>query len=94
MIGDGPRKDYLDIDKIIWAARKAGADAIHPGYGFLAENPDFSAACEEAGIIFIGPPPQVIRDLGNKVVARRHYGEGRNPVYPRNGGLFPPAKRH
>ncbi|MDI9570275.1 MAG: biotin carboxylase N-terminal domain-containing protein [Pseudomonadota bacterium] len=70
LIGEGPRKDYLDIDRIIWAARKTGADAIHPGYGFLAENPDFSAACEKAGIAFIGPPPEVIRDLGNKVVAR------------------------
>ncbi|MFO7569470.1 MAG: biotin carboxylase N-terminal domain-containing protein [Smithellaceae bacterium] len=70
LIGDGPRKDYLNIDKIIWAAQKAGADAIHPGYGFLSENPAFSAACEEAGITFIGPPPKVIRDLGNKVVAR------------------------
>ena len=70
LIGDGPRKDYLNIDKIIWAAQKAGADAIHPGYGFLSENPAFSAACEDAGIAFIGPPPKVIRDLGNKVVAR------------------------
>ncbi len=71
MIGDRPRKEYLDIDKIIWAARKSGADAVHPGYGFLSENADFSAACAKAGIIFIGPPPQVIRDMGNKVVARK-----------------------
>ncbi|MCD6153378.1 MAG: ATP-grasp domain-containing protein [Syntrophobacterales bacterium] len=70
LIGNGPRKDYLDIDRMIWAARKSGADAIHPGYGFLAENPDFSAECEKAGIIFIGPPPDVIRNLGNKVIAR------------------------
>ena len=48
LIGDGPRKDYLDIDKIIWAAQKSGADAIHPGYGFLSENPDLAAACGEA----------------------------------------------
>jgi pyruvate carboxylase subunit A len=70
MIGDGPRRDYLNIDKIIWAAQKAGADAIHPGYGFLSENPDLAAACMDAGITFIGPPPDVIRNLGNKVVAR------------------------
>lgn len=70
LLGDGPRKDYLNIDKMIWAARNSGADAIHPGYGFLAENADFSEACENAGIVFIGPPPQVIRNLGNKVVAR------------------------
>jgi acetyl-CoA carboxylase biotin carboxylase subunit len=82
MIGEGPRKDYLDIDKIIWAAKKTGADAIHPGYGFLAENPDFSAACEQAGIIFIGPPPQVIRDLGNKVVARNIMEKAGIPFIP------------
>ncbi len=70
LIGEGPRRDYLNIDKIIWAAQKTGADAIHPGYGFLSENPDLASACEGAGITFIGPPPQVIRDLGNKVVAR------------------------
>ena len=82
MIGEGPRKDYLDIDKIIWAARKTGADAIHPGYGFLAENPEFSAACEKVGIIFIGPPPQVIRDLGNKVVARNIMKRAGIPFIP------------
>ncbi|HOF05328.1 MAG TPA: biotin carboxylase N-terminal domain-containing protein [Syntrophales bacterium] len=82
MIGEGPRKDYLDIDRIIWAAKKTGADAIHPGYGFLAENPDFSAACEKAGIIFIGPPPQVIRDLGNKVVARNIMEKAGIPFIP------------
>ncbi|WP_413894573.1 biotin carboxylase N-terminal domain-containing protein, partial [Candidatus Skiveiella danica] len=82
MIGEGPRKDYLDIDRIIWAARKTGADAIHPGYGFLAENPEFSAACEKAGIIFIGPPPQVISDLGNKVVARNIMERAGIPFIP------------
>jgi len=87
MIGEGPRKDYLDIDKIIWAARKTGADAIHPGYGFLAENPDFSAACEKAGIIFIGPPPQVIRDLGNKVVARNIMEKAGIPFIPGTGNI-------
>jgi pyruvate carboxylase subunit A len=70
-IGPGPRRDYLNIQKIIEAARKTGAEAIHPGYGFLAENPDFPEACIKAGLVFIGPPPQVIRDLGSKVIARR-----------------------
>lgn len=87
LIGDGPRRDYLDIDKIIWAAKKTNADAIHPGYGFLAENADFSAACEKAGIIFIGPPPQVIRDLGNKVVARQIVGNAGIPSIPGTGDL-------
>ncbi|MCG7853874.1 MAG: ATP-grasp domain-containing protein, partial [Methanosarcinaceae archaeon] len=82
LIGNGPRKDYLDIDRMIWAARQCGADAIHPGYGFLAENADFSAACEKAGIIFIGPPPDVIRDLGNKVVAREIIKRANIPFIP------------
>jgi pyruvate carboxylase subunit A len=70
-IGSGPRKDYLNIDKIIAAAQKTGAQAIHPGYGFLAENPDFPEACTNAGLVFIGPPPEVIRNLGSKVIARK-----------------------
>ena len=70
-IGSGPRKDYLNIDKIILAAQQTGAQAIHPGYGFLAENPDFPEACTSAGLVFIGPPPEVIRNLGSKVIARK-----------------------
>jgi pyruvate carboxylase subunit A len=89
LIGDRPRKEYLDIDKIIWAARKTGADAIHPGYGFLSENADFSAACEKTGIIFIGPPPQVIRDMGNKVVARKLMEAANVPTIPGTGDLAP-----
>lgn len=89
MIGDRPRKEYLDIDKIIWAARKSGADAIHPGYGFLSENADFSEACEKAGIIFIGPPPQVIRDMGNKVVAREFMEKAGVPTIPGTGDIAP-----
>jgi len=87
MIGDGPRKDYLDIDRIIWAAHKSGADAIHPGYGFLAENPDFPSACADAGITFIGPPSSVIHDLGNKIVARRIMKEAGIPIVPGTGNL-------
>ncbi|MDO9559312.1 MAG: biotin carboxylase N-terminal domain-containing protein [Syntrophales bacterium] len=87
MIGDGPRKHYLDIDKIIWAAGKTGADAIHPGYGFLAENADFSEACRKAGITFIGPPPQAIRDMGNKVVARKIAEKVGIPFIPGTGDL-------
>jgi pyruvate carboxylase subunit A len=70
-IGSGPRKDYLNIDRIIQAAQSTGADAIHPGYGFLAENPDFPIKCTNAGLAFIGPPQQVIIDMGDKVIARR-----------------------
>lgn len=86
-IGTGPRKDYLNIQGIITAARKSGAQAIHPGYGFLAENPDFPKACTSAGISFIGPPPEVIRDLGSKVIARRLAQEADIPVIPATEAL-------
>lgn len=68
---------YLVVDKILDAAKKSGADAIHPGYGFLSENAEFAQAVIDAGIIWIGPPPQAIRDLGDKVVAR-HIAERAN----------------
>ncbi len=86
-IGPGPRKDYLDIDRIIWAARKSGAQAVHPGYGFLAENPLFAQACEEAGLIFIGPSASSIKDLGDKTTARRLAAEAGLPTFPGSGIL-------
>ena len=86
-IGDGPRSDYLSIDKVIDAAIKSGAVAIHPGYGFLAENADFARACEEAGIIFIGPPSDVIDKLGNKVMARQIMAEAGIPMVPGTDNL-------
>ncbi|MCP3891552.1 MAG: ATP-grasp domain-containing protein [Desulfobulbaceae bacterium] len=81
-LGDGPRSDYLNIDKIVRAAKKAGASAIHPGYGFLAENPFFAKACEKADIIFIGPTAEIITNLGNKVIARRIMAEAGIPMVP------------
>ena len=81
-LGDGPRVDYLDIDNVVKAAKKVGADAIHPGYGFLAENPDFAKACEDNGIIFIGPSSEVINKLGNKVMARQIMAEAGIPMVP------------
>ncbi len=81
-LGDGPRSDYLNIDKIVRAAKKAGASAIHPGYGFLAENPFFAKACEKAEIIFIGPTAEIITNLGNKVIARRIMAEAGIPMVP------------
>ncbi len=65
------RESYLNIPAVIDAARRAGAEAIHPGYGFLSENAEFAAACEAAGIVFIGPPAAVIRAMGSKIAAKR-----------------------
>src|SRR5438445_11096795 len=64
-IGPSPASDsYLRIDRMLEAARQSGAEAVHPGYGFLAENAEFAQACIDAGLAFIGPPPQASRDLG------------------------------
>ncbi len=88
-IGPGPRQDYLNIQRIIEAAKKTGAQAIHPGYGFLSENPDFPQACTNAGLAFIGPPPGVIRNLGSKVVARKIAQEAGVQVVPATEVLTP-----
>jgi pyruvate carboxylase subunit A len=82
-IGEATSADsYLRIDRIISAAEVMDVDAIHPGYGFLAENPNFSKQCTEAGLVFVGPPPQVIIDMGSKVIARRIMSEAKIPSIP------------
>ncbi|HEY6967904.1 MAG TPA: biotin carboxylase N-terminal domain-containing protein [Candidatus Angelobacter sp.] len=82
-IGPAPAKDsYLDIAAIVAAAKKTGAEAIHPGYGFLAENADFAAACENGGIVFIGPRSDVIAAMGSKIEARKLAQEAGVPVVP------------
>lgn len=85
--GKGPIEAYLDIPDIIRIAHEAHADAVHPGYGFLAENPDFADACAAAGLIFIGPAPQTMRTLGNKVAARNLAIAAGVPVMPATGPL-------
>jgi acetyl-CoA carboxylase biotin carboxylase subunit len=77
-----PRESYLNIERILEAARATRADAIHPGYGFLSENWQFARACEEAGLAFIGPPWTVIREMGEKVAARRMMARAGVPVVP------------
>ncbi len=82
-IGSAPaRESYLNIPAIIAAARATGAQAVHPGYGFLAENAEFAEACAEAGIIFIGPPPEAIRLMGSKTAAKEAAMRSDVPVVP------------
>ena len=80
--GLGPVAAYLSIDEILRVAKACGADAIHPGYGLLSENPDFVDACTEAGIAFIGPKAETMRQLGDKASARRVAIEAQVPVVP------------
>ncbi|HEU5349073.1 MAG TPA: biotin carboxylase N-terminal domain-containing protein, partial [Ktedonobacterales bacterium] len=77
---------YLSIPALLAAARRTGADAIHPGYGFLAENADFAAACEAAGLTFIGPSADVIRRMGSKREAKRLAADAGVPVVPGYAG--------
>jgi acetyl-CoA/propionyl-CoA carboxylase biotin carboxyl carrier protein len=80
--GDTAAETYLRIDKVLDAARRSDADAVHPGYGFLSENADFAQAVLDAGLIWIGPTPQAIRDLGDKVTARHIAQRAGAPLVP------------
>src|SRR5262245_39733538 len=85
-IGPSPaRESYLRIDGILDAARRSGADAVHPGYGFLAENEDFAAAVRDAGLTFIGPSAEAVALMGNKTAAREAAQRAGVPVVPGTG---------
>ena len=89
LLGPSPAvESYLRGDKIIDVAKKCGADGIHPGYGFLAESADFAEAVIEAGLTWIGPPPEIIRMMGDKVAARETMAKAGLPLVPGTG----PAK--
>lgn len=76
------RESYLDIEKVLDAAARTGAQAIHPGYGFLSENAEFAAACERAGVVFLGPPARAIRVMGDKITAKNAVAAFDVPVVP------------
>lgn len=75
-------ESYLRIDKVLDVAKKSGCDAVHPGYGFLSENPEFADACEKAGITFIGPPASAMRQMGSKTAAREKMAAAGVPIVP------------
>src|SRR6266850_3200467 len=77
-----PRESYLRADRILEAAKKSGAEAIHPGYGFLSENDEFAEACEREGIVFIGPPASAIRAMGLKSASKALMEQARVPLTP------------
>ncbi len=94
LVGAGrtPVAAYLDIEDIVRVAKDAHADAVHPGYGFLSESPDFAEACDEAGIIFVGPSAEMIRRLGNKVQARALAQAAGVPILPATAPLAEDAE--
>src|SRR5271165_133879 len=82
-VGPAPARDsYLNIGAIIAAARASGVEAVHPGYGFLSENPDFPEACQRAGLVFIGPSSAAMRAMGSKAAAKKLMEEAGVPVVP------------
>jgi 3-methylcrotonyl-CoA carboxylase alpha subunit len=90
LIGPAPAAEsYLSIPAVLAAARASGAQAIHPGYGFLSENAEFAQACADAGFTFIGPPPEAMRLMGSKIAAKRAVEAAGVPTVP---GYMGPAR--
>ena len=87
------RLSYLDADRILSAARETGADSVHPGYGFLSQDPAFADACDAAGLRFVGPPGAAMRIMGQKVPARRAMAKAGVPVVPGTLDPVPDARR-
>ena len=89
LIGTPPSaQSYLSIERIIDVCKKSGAEAVHPGYGFLAENAAFAQRCKDEGVVFIGPPPDVIDKMGDKVKARQIMKAAGVPVVPGSDGIL------
>ncbi|MGY1707246.1 acetyl/propionyl/methylcrotonyl-CoA carboxylase subunit alpha [Geodermatophilus sp. SYSU D00697] len=84
-----PRRSYLYVPNIVEAALRTGADAVHPGYGFLSEDPDFAEICAAEGLTFVGPPPEVMQQMGNKATARRLMADAGLPLLP---GVVEPVR--
>ncbi len=92
-IGPAPAKDsYLNVAALLDAAKKTGAEAIHPGYGFLSENGDFARACVDAGIVFVGPPPEAMARMKDKSEARKLVQAAGVPIVPGSDGVVPTAE--
>jgi acetyl-CoA carboxylase, biotin carboxylase subunit len=91
-IGPAPAKDsYLSVPAILEAAKRTGAEAVHPGYGFLSENAEFAHACKEAGLIFVGPPPEAMLRMKDKSQARKLVASAGVPVVPGTEDVLPDA---
>src|SRR3989441_9646334 len=88
--GPLPGDSYLNIDHVLRAAEEARVDAVHPGYGFLSENPAFAMRCAEAGLVFVGPPPHAMAPSGGKIAARKSIARGGVAGTPRAGENPPP----
>jgi acetyl-CoA carboxylase, biotin carboxylase subunit len=92
-VGPAPARDsYLNIPAILEAARATGAEAVHPGYGFLSENADFARACSQAGLVFVGPPPEAMGRMKDKAQARRLVAAAGVPVVPGSEGVVPDSQ--